>query len=628
MCGIAGWFSTGKPADVHDRVARMVSVMRHRGPDDSGVAEVSRAPAVILGQSRLSIIDLSPDAHQPMTDLETGNVIVFNGEIYNFKVLRKELENKGFCFKTHSDTEVLLKAYAAWGEACCSRLRGIFAFAIWDRNKRKLFIARDQLGVKPFYFCRPNGGFVFASEVRALLAAGAVAPQLDRTGLSSYLTYGSVQEPFTLIDGIRSLPPAHCGTISEGGFRLSRYWAPVGSDDGRSGTLNAQVIGKTKEEAYEKVAATLKEAVSLQMIADVPLGAFLSGGIDSSAIVSLMRQTHSGAVKTFSIVFDVPEFDERRYAAAVAERNGTEHAELELTGAMVKVQLDRALGAFDQPSMDGLNTWFVSKLVKEAGLTVALSGVGGDEVFIGYGGFVKPLSMSRWQKRIGWLSAALGRRVASVARTEKIRKFGQLMGYPLPAYFLSRQVFSPEQNASLLRADCLCGREAWTDEAFGNVLADGGGRDDLDKISIYELGTYMLSTLLRDTDQMSMAHSLEVRVPLIDPVVVEQMLRVPSRWKRDATTPKPMLVHAAGEGLPPQCVYRPKRGFTLPFEAWFKGAMRDDVAGFCNGDASPVFDSVGLNVLWREYESGTVAWSRIWGLFVLNHWLQRHVVKG
>ena len=621
MCGIAGWFSAKGVAAAEERVGKMVVAMRHRKPDDFGISEVSVVPRVVMGQARLSIIDLSPDGHQPMRDSETGNEIVFNGEIYNFKLLKKELETEGYCFRTQSDTEVLLKAYAAWGEACCSRLRGIFAFAIWNKNKRELFVARDPLGVKPFYFCRPDGGFAFASEVRALLAAKAVDPQIDRAGLNSYFAYGSVQEPYTLIVGIRSLPPAHCGTVSESGFQMSRYWSPVGlCGEG------VDIIGKTRADACERISATLKEAVSLQMIADVPLGAFLSGGVDSSAVVSLMRQTHSGAVKTFSIVFDVPSFDERQYAAAVAKRNGTEHAELELTGAMAKAHLDRALAAFDQPSMDGLNTWFVSKLVKEAGLTVALSGVGGDELFVGYGGFAKPLSMARWQKRIGWLPAAFGRRVSAAAQSERIRKLGQMMGYPLPAYFLSRQVFSPEQSASLLRADCRCGLDAWVDEAFCCVLADGGGRDDLDKISIYEMGTYMLSTLLRDTDQMSMAHSLEVRVPLIDPVVVEQMLRVPSQWKRDATTPKPMLVHAAGEGLPSHCVYRPKRGFTLPFETWFKGAMRDDVAGFCNGDASPIFDCVGLKALWREYESGTVAWSRIWGLFVLDHWLKKYQV--
>lgn len=620
MCGIAGWFSSKPSRDLVDKVGQMVGSQHHRGPDDYGVVEVASSPHVVLGQARLAIIDTSPDGHQPMSDPETGNLIVFNGEIYNFKDLRRELEAAGSRFRTHSDTEVILKAYAAWGDGCCVRLRGIFAFALWDKSKREVFVARDQLGVKPFYYCRPQGGFAFASEVRPLLKGGAVEPVVDAAGLSSYFAYGSVQEPFTLIKGVRSLPPGHCGTVSSAGVGFKRYWSPVDVLDHEERAKRFE----TKDAAYEQVAHTLKEAVSLQMISDVPLGAFLSGGIDSSAVVSLMRQTHSGAVKTFSIVFDVPEFDERRYAAAVAGRNGTEHVELELTGALAKAHLDQALAAFDQPSMDGLNTWFVSKLVKDAGLTVALSGVGGDELFVGYGGFEKPLSMARWQKRIGWLPAALGGVIASAAQSEKIRKFGQMMGYPLPAYFLGRQVFSPAQRASLLRADCLCGLDSWANEAFGNVLTDGFGRDDVDKVSICEMGTYMLSTLLRDTDQMSMAHSLEVRVPLIDSVLVEQMLRVPSLWKRDASTPKPMLVHAAGAGLPTECIYRPKKGFSLPFETWFKGEMHAAVADFCNGSSCFIFDDAGLRKLWREYEAGVVKWSRIWGLFVLDRWLHKH----
>jgi asparagine synthase (glutamine-hydrolysing) len=363
------------------------------------------------------------------------------------------------------------------------------------------------------------------------------------------------------------------------------------------------------------------------MISDVPLGAFLSGGIDSSAIVSLMRQTHTGPIKTFSIVFDVPEFDERRYASAVAACNGTEHVELELTGAMARAHLESALAAFDQPSMDGLNTWFVSKLVKDAGLTVALSGVGGDELFVGYCGFAKPLAMARWQRRIGWMPASLGRGIASAARSERMRKFGQMMGYPLPAYFLSRQVFAPQQITSLLSPEFRSGRDRWGDAAFSTVLSDGTGRNASDQISIYELGTYMLSTLLRDTDQMSMAHSLEVRVPLIDPEVVSLLLRVPTRWKTDPTTPKPLLVRAAGAGLPPHCVHRPKRGFTLPFESWFKDAMRKDVESFCLGGACPIFDSQGLVTLWSQYETGAVAWSRIWSLFMLNGRIKKNYIE-
>lgn len=622
MCGIAGWLAEQSGGSVYDKVSRMVAAQRHRGPDDAGIDEVSQAPYVVLGQARLSIIDVSPDGHQPMKDPETGNVIVFNGEIYNFKLLRSELEKLGCCFRTHSDTEVLLKAYATWGDSCCTRLRGIFAFAIWNKRERQLFVARDQLGVKPFYYCCPKDGFAFASEVRALLAAQAVEPRVNPLGVNSYFAYGSVQEPYTLIEGIRSLPAGHYGTVSAQGIQVVRYWSPVKGGSGEGGA-----DCRKKEDIYAEVAETLRESVALQMISDVPLGAFLSGGVDSSAIVSLMRQTHSGPVKTFSIVFDDPKFDERRYAALVARENGTEHVELELTGALAQANLSSALQAFDQPSMDGLNTWFVSKLVKEAGLTVALSGVGGDEVFVGYGGFEKPLSMLRWQKRIGRFPGSLGKLIAKRAGSEKLRKFGQMMGYPLPAYFLSRQVFSPVQSAALLHADYYRSYQEWSFEAFERVINDAEKLDAVDQVSLYEMNTYMLSTLLRDTDQMSMAHSLEVRVPLIDHRVVEKMLAVPSHWKKDAHTPKPILVNAAGKGLPDACVYRPKKGFVLPFEVWFKGVMRKDVEGFCQDGGADIFDKRGLQNLWCQYQSGKIAWSRIWGLFVLNHWLQEHGVK-
>jgi asparagine synthase (glutamine-hydrolysing) len=277
--------------------------------------------------------------------------------------------------------------------------------------------------------------------------------------------------------------------------------------------------------------------------------------------------------------------------------------------------------------MDGLNTWFVSRLVKQAGLTVALSGLGGDELFVGYGGFSKPLSMMRWQKLIGWLPPGIGERIANGAKTERVRKFGQLMGYDLPAYFLSRKVFSPEQMSSLLKQNCTIDPKGWRTEAFNRIIADGEGLSALDQIALYEMGTYMLSTLLRDTDQMSMAHSLEVRVPLIDHRVVEMMLSVPSKWKRDYQTPKPLLVHAAGAGLPSSCVYRPKQGFTLPFESWFKGSIKGEVEAFCKGECCDIFDQTGLQTLWKQYELGQIGWSRIWALFVLNYWLKTNKVR-
>lgn len=414
MCGIAGIYAISNGHNAEKQVFKMTKAQHHRGPDDRGVLMLSTEPSIVLGQARLSIIDLRPEARQPMIDPQTGNVIVFNGEIYNFSKIRNELENRGHNFFSHSDTEVILHAYSEWGVDCVKRLRGIFAFAIWDKRGNKLFIARDPMGVKPLYYYTCNGDFVFASEVRALLVAD-IPKRISKEGLISFMDYGSVQEPFTLVDNVLSLPAAHYLTVKDGRINFTRYWSP---------DIEEEISPMTsQEEINEHMTGLLRDSVRLQMISDVPLGAFLSGGIDSSAIVSLMRQSFPDAdLHTFSIVFDQSEYDERVYSRTVAERNHTLHTELELNGAMVKRNLKNALSSFDQPSMDGLNTWFVSKLVKESGITVALSGVGGDEFFVGYNGFSKALLLEKWKRRMSAVPSFLGRYLERVAFNESLRK--------------------------------------------------------------------------------------------------------------------------------------------------------------------------------------------------------------
>ena len=618
MCGIAGWFEQEGHIDtIKLRVATMVAAQRHRGPDSEGTESVSNTPAFVMGQARLSIIDLSPEAQQPMFDPETGNVIVFNGEIYNFKTLRYELEKQGCRFRTQTDTEVILKAYSKWGDGCCKKLRGIFAFALWDTRLKAMLLARDPMGVKPLYYVQQHRRFVFASEVRALLAGGAVEAQVDLVGLDTFLAYGSVQEPFTLVKGVMSMPPAHFAWITDPEkMQLKRYWMPIPLE---------QYIFTSIDAAQEAVHSLLKEAVQLQMVSDVPLGAFLSGGVDSSAIVALMRQAYDTPIKTFSIVFEDPKFDERRYSAQVARVNDTEHHELELTGAMVKSELHRALNALDQPSIDGLNTWFVSKLVKEAGVTVALSGVGGDELFVGYGGFDTHLRMQTWQKAFRLLPRSFGRILQSVSRNDRCQKMGQRMGYAYPGYFLTRQVFSAYQRRLLVSGKNVPVYD-WFSNCFGEVLADSTHcPDEIARISLFEMRTYMLSTLLRDTDQMSMAHSLEVRVPLIDSELVTLMLTLPGAFKKSPGIPKPLLVAAAGKGLPWECVDRPKKGFTFPFDQFIRDSLGDEMKDFFHQDDTEMFTRQGLRQIWADYQAGRVSWSRIWALFVLGYWIKKHI---
>lgn len=619
MCGVAGFVGrTTEMARAETLVADMTAAQHHRGPDDGGVAIVHKAgPAVIFGHRRLSIIDLTSAGHQPMVDPETGNWITFNGEIYNYAELREELRLGGMAFRTATDTEVILKAYSKWGPESVARLNGIFGFGIWDQQRQYLFLARDHLGVKPVYYWHDENCFLFASEVRAVLASELVPRQLDLGGLNSYLAYGSVQEPLTLVQGIQSLLPGHTLTWSAGNIATERYWR---LPDAR------QVQSEAPRDTDSRTKERLAEAVRLQLVADVPLGAFLSGGIDSTAIAALAQSAASGPIKTFSIVFDEKVFDESLHARTAAQHIGTDHTELRLTGAEVLTQLPTAVAAFDQPSTDGLNTYFVSKATREGGLTVALSGVGGDELFAGYGGYRKALMAERWANQIGLVPSriryGLAGALGSIARTEKLRQFATLIQWPEASYFATRRVFSPWQIRNLIGPDSLIAQ--WNSR-FAHLAEEAAGYDTINRISALELQTYMLSTLLRDTDQMSMAHALEVRVPFLDYKLVEHLFTLPGKCKIDPQRPKPLLTRSLNGAIPDECVFRPKRGFELPFAVWLKGNLRSEVKGalFSPNRTAPL-RSAGLREIWEGFEQGKLNWSRVWTLYVLIKWLETH----
>jgi asparagine synthase (glutamine-hydrolysing) len=633
MCGIAVLLSGSGSAEDHlPRVAAMVEAERHRGPDGSGVEVMSsHDPALVFGHVRLAIIDLSPAGRQPMRDPESGNWITFNGEIYNYVELRRELEGGGHRFVTATDTEVILKAYAEWGSECVRRLRGIFAFAIWQPGAGsegaaapRLFLARDHLGVKPLYYWRQGETLLFASEVRALLASGLVERRLSMTGLRSYLAYGSVQEPLTMIEGVLSLPPGHALSWQDGQIDMQRYWR-LPPPEGISARPPARLL--------EEVGGRLSDAVRSQLVADVPLGVFLSGGIDSTAIAALAQRAAGGQVKTVSVVFDEKDYDERAYARRAAEHIGTDHVELNLTGGAVLETLPQALKAFDQPSVDGLNTYFVSKVTREAGLTVALSGVGGDEVFAGYGGYRKALTAERWGRRLAPIPGAARELTAGVVNALGARpvfaKMAELLRHPGHPYFLTRQLFTTPLVSELLMPECRDAQHAWGPPSLPQLAAETYGYDPVNKISALELQTYMLSTLLRDTDQMSMAHALEVRVPLVDHQLVEFLFTLPGGCKLDHPQPKPLLTRSLDGLLPDECVRRPKRGFELPFAVWLKGNLQTQVVERLfhppSGSAFP-FQAEGLKKLWRRFESGVLRWSHVWAVYVLLVWLDEHRV--
>ncbi len=429
MCGIFGIVvRNGRvPEGV---LERGTASLAHRGPDDSGTIVLRDSTfddEIGLGNRRLAILDLSPLGHQPMHDAETGNWIVFNGEIYNFRDIRCELEQAGTSFISHSDTEVVLKAYARWGGQCLAKFRGMFAFALWDARLHRLFLARDPMGIKPLYYVQSGSYFLFASEVRTLLGTGLMRRRIDSAGLINYLTFGSAYDPFTLVEGVRALPPGHTLTWKGGTLRQSSYWDLV--DESSTQDL-VTLSAKNEKQAVEQLQPVLEEAVRLQLVSDVPVGVFLSGGIDSSALVSILSRSGVTA-STFSIVFREADFSEAQHSRAIAARFHTDHHEINVSQSDVLSAIPEALGAMDLPTMDGINSYFVSRETRRAGVKVALSGLGGDEVFAGYASFRTLPRIERWARPWKQVPRALRGSLASAfaavsPRTDQNRKLATL----------------------------------------------------------------------------------------------------------------------------------------------------------------------------------------------------------
>src|SRR5213593_1685366 len=530
MCGIAGAIGTVDSA-VIEAVQRMSAAQRHRGPDSSGFwasGPGDGGTGVVLAHRRLAIIDLSEDGGQPMTDPETGNIIIFNGEIYNFHTLRRELEQDGARFRSRSDTEVILKAYARWGADGVARLRGMFAFALWDAAQETLLFARDRLGIKPLYLCsvaRPGGTrtLLFASEVRALLASNLFERELDPVALASYVWNGFVIGPNTIVRGVELLPAATCA-IGSGDGRLPiprRYW--------RLPAVPSRP--REKEELEEQ----LSTAVQMHLVSDVPLGIFLSGGIDSSAIAALAVRSGSSRIRTFNIGFNEAAYDESPHARAVARALNTEHHELRLTQETFRRELPDALASLDQPTVDGLNTYFVSRAVREAGLTVALAGTGGDELFGGYHSFRDVPWAAAWSHRFSAFPPEVLRRLAnSVTRVAAFSsavpaqtRWGKLgdalaaRGEMLDTYQVTYALFSSDFARQLLNVDVngalQMGLPANVAVELRQIIASSR---PLAAVSTLALWCFLGERLLRDTDAASMATSLEVRVPFLDHEVV------------------------------------------------------------------------------------------------------------
>ncbi|MBI1923414.1 asparagine synthase (glutamine-hydrolyzing) [Candidatus Poribacteria bacterium] len=635
MCGIAGAIALSSDA-VRDVVHRMTVALTHRGPDDSGTVlfPIASHGYLGMGHRRLAILDLSPAGHQPMQDADTGNSITYNGEIYNFRSLREELEAKGYRFQSQTDTEVILKSYDAFGHRCLDKLRGMFAFAIWDTQKQRLFLARDRLGIKPLYYYHKDGQFLFASELRALVASGLVPREFSVDGLLTYLSLGAVQQPLTLVDEAFCLLPGHYLEWRDGQVKTIRYWDALPSIETQ--TAKSQHVHEANLEA---IRAHLEESVRLRLISDVPLGAFLSGGIDSSAVVALMSTVSQTPVKTFSIGFKENTFDESVHARVIAQRFQTDHVEIVISSQDVLVKLDSILNAMDQPTIDGVNTYVISQAVKHAGITVALSGLGGDELFAGYPSFVDVPRAERFVQFWNAFPPSLRRLAAFtwgkvVPISDRTDKLKMLLAGDIQEehpYFLSRALFTKPKQDSLLHADV---PREMTQATFlahqEHILSEVSRLDPINRVSYLELTGYMSDMLLRDIDAMSMAHALEVRVPLIDHRLVELMLRTPGSLKISGDTPKRLLVHALKDLLPDSIVYRRKQGFTFPFAEWMQHELRSEMESMLLSEAGPldrVLSSRGVREVWQDFLAGRTSWSRPWGLYVLKWWMQHTWAK-
>lgn len=591
MCGIAGLLSAGASQEqISILIQRMQRVLRHRGPDDQGIY-ISSDQNAAIAHTRLSILDISPAGHQPMSTADGRYWITFNGEIYNFRELRHTLVAQGERFHSQTDTEVILKLYQRFGSSCVNQLRGMFAFAIWDDLEKTCFLARDPLGIKPLYYWSAGSTLVFASELKSILASGLPTITLSPEGLYGYLVSGSVPEPYTLIQGINCLEAGHWLHWQSGHFANSRYWQ-----------INFTPETISVPEAKEKVRAALIDSIGHHFVSDVPVGIFLSGGIDSSAVVALARQTQLGELRTYSIAFEEPDWNEGEIAQKVAHTFGCAHTEYKITASLGRELLPQYLAAIDQPSIDGFNTFCVSQIAHKDGTKVVLSGLGGDELFGGYKSFQKVPQMVHAGSRLQALrpiSTGIGMGLERWGKSSQVKRLGDFL-QQIPntkaAYRSFRGIFSHWEA-------CLVTKRYLPDTLLP-VRGRGSSSPNLpsleDEVSLLEIICYMRNQLLRDSDVMSMAFSLELRVPLVDRVLIEAIAGIPSNIR--LAPGKQLLIQAVPE-LPRLVFDRPKRGFTFPFEQWMAGEWRD------------YFPDV-------DYDKNIPLkpWSRRWSLGILQHW--------
>lgn len=633
MCGITGavWSDPQKEISL-PVLEQMTQVLRHRGPDDAGHytsdlkhrAPYDTAPGVALGFRRLSIIDLA-GGHQPLSN-EDGTIwIVFNGEVYNFADLRRRLEGAGHQFKTDSDTECIVHLYEDEGPACFEHLSGMFAIAIWDSRQRRLVLGRDRLGKKPLVYRQDAGRLLFASELKSLLQVPGLPREVDPAAVDEYLTYQYVPHPGTIFKGFRKLPPGYCAVWQDGKLQVRPYWQPD----------FAQQQSIRQEDASQQLETLLENAVKMRMRSDVPLGAFLSGGIDSSLIAALMQRNSTQKIKTFSLGFSVKEYDETKYARQVAAHLGTEHYEETITPEALKI-LPQLAYHYDEPFGDSsaIPTWYVSEMTRKH-VTVALSGDGGDELFAGYSRYravrlaarldqvplLRGLAASRvWQ----WLPSSSRQK----SKLRQLKRFCQaLTQQPAARYLNWIGIFSEERRANLYHDDFVKTLpESDPADFLGQAWSRAGKRDSTTAATVADILTYLPCDLLNKVDIASMAHSLECRQPFLDHHLVEFAATLPLSLKLRGGRGKYLLQQTFGNLLPANIWTRPKMGFGVPLDYWFRGELRPLLEETLLGNSAhshAFFRPEALRALADEHFRGTFDHSaRLWLLLMLEMWLK------
>ena len=613
MCGISGVFSRDGKSELHSAVESMNAFQFSRGPDDDGIF-VDEKNGVVLGHRRLSIIDLSSAGHQPFGYRSRKSKsrsydlwLTFNGEIYNFPELKKDLANRGYSFTSRTDTEVVLALYAEYGPASFSKLRGMFAFALWDASAQKLFLVKDRYGIKPLYYYSGNSTLVFASTVGAIIASGLVYQEKNKDALIGFLLFGSVPLPATTFKNIQAVPAGHYLVVKRNGEKnLVRYYDPL--------PAFAEKKDVSFEEAKNNIRSLLQESVNFHLISDAPLGVFLSGGLDSSVLATLAAKNRERPITTLSVDFDEAEFSERKYQDLVAQKIKSDHHRVRIKAVDFFNSFRDIFEAMDQPTIDGVNTFFIAKAAKEAGLKVVLSGLGSDEIFCGYQSFKKITTLTflgNLFARAGFVPTPpsfLGGRAAKVSYLK--------YGNPIGAYLSVRGLFLPADIAFILGIT-----EEEVRRYIKNLSAEIRMENTLcpvDALSYLEICFYLQNQLLKDTDSMSMRHSVEVRVPYLDHVLVEYVSGLSPRLKLGRKTTKPLLVESVRDLVPEEVINRKKMGFTFPFEIWLKREVKDP-SGFLikhiieeNRIPSQIVD---------RFHAGKLHWSRFWAQIVLGKFL-------